>query len=161
MSSRSLRVTVVSCSPSSTKHNRSLTFNAYCTFTLLCLYVTLPSTSIEIFKTFLPDHRPLGPNGELYLRADYSVCTSSPEYVQLLRPIAIIAVVVYPVGVNLLYSVLLWRHRNEIQMEALKDKTSRGTTPISFLYQPFTREFFWWEAVDSVGLMTARQRPTP
>ena len=42
------------------------------TFVLLVLYVTLPSTSTMIFKTFVRDSRPLGTNGEQYLIADYS-----------------------------------------------------------------------------------------
>ena len=45
--------------------------HAHTTFALLVLYVTLPSTSIMIFKTFVRDSRPLGINGEKYLIADY------------------------------------------------------------------------------------------
>ena len=42
------------------------------TAVLLVLYVTLPSTSTLIFKTFVRDSRPLGTNGEQYLMADYA-----------------------------------------------------------------------------------------
>ena len=45
---------------------------AHATFALLLLYVTLPSTSTTIFKTFVRDSRPLGTNGEQYLIADYA-----------------------------------------------------------------------------------------
>jgi hypothetical protein len=42
------------------------------TLVLLLLYITLPSTSTMVFKTFVRDSRPLGPNGEQYLIADYA-----------------------------------------------------------------------------------------
>ena len=45
---------------------------AHATFALLLLYVTLPSTSTTIFKTFVRDSRPLGTSGEQYLIADYA-----------------------------------------------------------------------------------------
>ena len=45
---------------------------AHATFILLLLYVTLPSTSSIVFKTFVRDSRPLGKNGEQYLIADYA-----------------------------------------------------------------------------------------
>ena len=143
------------------KHERAQTFNAHCAFILLCICITLPSTSIDIFKTFLPDHRPLGPKGEIFLRADYSVMCEGDhdtEYVQFLRPWATVAVVVYPIGVNLLYSVLLWRNRADIKTETLKDKACRDITAIEFLYKPFSQKFFWWEAVDSVGSMLTDER---
>ena len=46
--------------------------HSHLTFVLLLLYVTLPSTSTMVFKTFVRDSRPLGTNGEQYLIVDYA-----------------------------------------------------------------------------------------
>jgi hypothetical protein len=64
----------------------------------------------------------------------------------------------YPVGINALYVVLLWRSRSEIRLEKdsavdakVQQKPIVDGTMISFLHLPYSRTYFWWEAVDSVG----------
>ena len=54
------------------KHDRAQTSRTHSFAVLALLYLTLPSTSITIFKAFLCDSRPLGENGEGYLIADYA-----------------------------------------------------------------------------------------
>ena len=54
------------------KYDRTRTLRSHGLAFLLLLYLTLPSTSITIFKAFLCDSRPLGENGEGYLVVDYA-----------------------------------------------------------------------------------------
>ena len=70
-------------------------------------------------------------------------------------PWAIVCIILYPVGVNLLYVALLWMNRADIRLEKdstaidAKAKKANGTM-IGFLHHPWSANYFWWEAVDSV-----------
>lgn len=72
-------------------------------------------------------------------------------------PLAIICIVLYPVGVNALYVVLLWMNRNAIHVEKnssidekQKQRAIGDGTMVSFLHHPYSDQYFWWEVVDSV-----------
>jgi hypothetical protein len=87
-----------------------------------------------------------------------AVNTESTEYTQFLVPYSIVCIALYPVGINALYVVLLWWNRSEIRLEkdsaveaAPKQKLIGDGTMISFLHLPYSRTYFWWEAVDSVS----------
>ena len=80
-------------------------------------------------------------------------------YDNFILPYAPAALLTFPVGVNLLYATILFRHRAEIQPEktetapdpaVLKKAKATLDSAVSFLYRPFSRSCFWWEAVDSV-----------
>ena len=131
------------------KHDRTLASRSHGFAVLLLFYLTLPSTSITIFQAFLCDSRPLGENGEGYLVADYAVNCEDTEYTNVILPIGIVAALVFPVGVNLLYMTILFRHRAEIHSEK---NESVSSSAVSFLHKPFTQDCFWWEAVDSVRI---------
>ena len=55
-----------------------------------------------------------GVDGVTFLEADYKLSCSSETY-QGLRMLAAVGIVVYPIGVNVLYTGLLWRSRASIQ----------------------------------------------
>jgi hypothetical protein len=86
------------------------------------------------------------------------VNTESTEHKQFLIPYAVICIFFYPLGINALYVVLLWRNRAAIRLE--KDSTIDAKAKLkmiggdgtiaSFLHHPYSRNHFWWEAVDSV-----------
>ena len=64
---------------------------------------------------------------------------------------------VYPVGINALYAVLLWRNRVVICVEKdstvdakAKRKLIGDGTMVSFLHYPYSGNYFLWEGVDSV-----------
>ena len=91
-----------------------------------------------------------------------TVNTESKEYTHFLIPYAAVCIVLYPVGVNVVYVVLLWRNRAAIRLEKdstvdakAKAKQIGDVTMISFLHHPYSVNYFWWEAVDSVGAATS------
>jgi hypothetical protein len=145
------------------KHDRARTTRTHCATGLLLLYIILPSTSVTIFKAFTRDNRLLGADDEQYLLADYAVSIESAEYTGFIMPYAVMCLVVFPIGVNCLYSVLLYKFRHNIVAE--KNGETVGRSPISFLHHPFSPECFWWEYVGSsrrvlsVGLPVAFQSP--
>ena len=72
-------------------------------------------------------------------------------------PLTIICSIVHPAGVNALYVVPLWMNRNAVLVgkdpsidEKQKQKAIGGGTMVSFLHHPYSDQYFWWEAVDSV-----------
>ena len=87
-----------------------------------------------------------------------TVNTESTEYTHFVIPYAIACIAMYPLGVNILYGVLLWRNRAAIRSlkkestvdEEAKQKLVGDGTMISFLHYPYSGSYFWWEAVDSV-----------
>ena len=79
----------------------------------------------------------------------FTVSCESTEYLHFIFPIGVCAVVIYPVGINLLYIVLLWKHHAEIHAEKQASEIVEATG-ITFLHRPFSRECFWWEIIDSV-----------
>ena len=58
---------------------------------------------------------------------------------------------VFPLGVNVLYMIILYSHRAEIRSEKTE---GNSVSAVSFLHKPFTTSCFCWEAVDSVCVYT-------
>ena len=92
-----------------------------------------------------------------YIQPPRTVNVESTEYTHFLVPFSIVCILVYPVGVNALYIVLLWRNRTRIRLEKdstvdanEKQKVVGDGTMVRFLHQPYDTNHFWWEAVDSV-----------
>jgi hypothetical protein len=155
-------------------HNRAQTSRTHGFAVLTPLYLTLPSTPITIFKALLCDSRSLGENGEGYLIADYQVlirwccnntqCTmqarmtlcllsatvncEGTEYTNFILLYGIVSMLAFPVGVNLLYVIIIFCHRAETH--AKKKIEGASGSAVSFLHKPFTSSCFWWEAVDSL-----------
>ncbi|CAN0479076.1 unnamed protein product, partial [Discosporangium mesarthrocarpum] len=69
------------------------------------------SVSTVIFKTFSCDT--IADTNKRYLREDYSISCDTKEY-QGYRVYASIMVLVYPVGIPLLYFWILWRNRSKL-----------------------------------------------
>ena len=113
-------------------------------FLIMC-FVALPSVSTAIFSAFACDDQ-FGDSGEhSFLVADYRVSCSSYFYRRGIVPYAIICVVAYPVGVHVLYCVILWRHR-----DAIRHNKGIGAEHISFLYSAYSPTAWFWEPVDSL-----------
>merc|ERR1711871_686165 len=90
---------------------------------LMLCYLVLPSTTTMIFQSFLCDHR-FG-TGTAYLVADFDVeCGSQPHHVLMLY--SAVCVLVYPVGINVVFAWLLAQHKDQIQ-------SRQGATHLSFL----------------------------
>ena len=80
-----------------------------------------------------------------FLKADYSLDCSSPEYSQVLS-LAWVAIALYPVGVPLLYLALLLFARKAI----LTEQPTALSRSLTFLHQDYTPSMFWWEIVEII-----------
>ena len=77
-------------------------------------------------------------------RADLTVSCTSPTWYRL-EAVAIIGMIVYPIGVNVLYAALLWRSRDSIQ-----HRDGAGAEHLSFLYRNYSPEYLAWDIVDNI-----------
>jgi hypothetical protein len=78
-----------------------------------------------------------------YLLADLTLRCDSPKY-ESTRTTAIVMIIVWPVGIPLLYMVLLWSTRRAIRTH-VPNPLSRAT---SFLWADYTTAAFWWEPLE-------------
>ena len=82
------------------------------------------------------------PSGTVsFLRADFSTDCNGEEYRHLILPWAIASLVLYPVGVNLMYGVVLFRNRVAIQ--------KGGADDIAFIHYAYAPHAWFFEPVDS------------
>ncbi|CBJ29835.1 probable extracellular nuclease [Ectocarpus siliculosus] len=111
------------------------------TVLLFVTFLVYSSVSSMVFQTFACDSLDDGNN---YLRADYRIlCTTSKHLA--LQVYAGVMVVVYPVGIPLLYAILLFQHR-DILANASADKA--GAQPIASLWEAYKPERFYYEVIE-------------
>ncbi|CAM9614990.1 unnamed protein product [Ectocarpus sp. 12 AP-2014] len=108
---------------------------------LLVTFVVYSSVSSTVFQTFACETLD---DGIEYLRADYRIhCTDTTH--EAFEVYAGFMVFVYPVGVPLLYAVLLFRRR-EALANASADKAVAQS--IAGLWEPYKPERFYYEVVE-------------
>ncbi|CAN0486529.1 unnamed protein product [Ectocarpus sp. 12 AP-2014] len=108
---------------------------------LLLTFLVYSSVSSTVFQTFACETLD---DGIEYLRADYRIrCTDAKH--EALEVYAGIMIVVYPIGIPLLYAILLF-HRRNVLADAGTDKTV--AQPIADLWQPYKPERFYYEVVE-------------
>ena len=88
-----------------------------------------------------------------FLRKDLSIECGTELHAQV-QQIATIWILVWPVGMPLLYFFLLWTCRAAL----IKRESTPFTRAISFLHQEYRRAFYWWEVAtcDRTRDMSAR-----
>jgi hypothetical protein len=137
----------------------ALQFEALLVFSFLCL----PSVSQKIFEYLAPcttiDYTKCGAQPQRFLPTDWSLDCDSPRYSQYMDA-AIILLLLYPVGVPLLYSVLLCHSRKRLNGELQSGTTakeiieSRNADPrvqhLSFLVISYKPSCWWYEVVETV-----------
>jgi hypothetical protein len=118
--------------------------------TLLLTFLVVPSTSTRIFKTFLCDRIEYD-EGETrrYLHDDLTLDCDSDEYEGTLST-ALVTLVLWPVGIPVLYAALLWLSREAISIGA-PTALSRAT---SFLSDDYQRFAVWWEPLEMCRKLT-------
>lgn len=141
---------------------RNLKFK-YMSAVLLFSYLYLPGLTVAIFQTFICQDIDPGNitsnNGDYYLTADYSLNCNSPT-VKFARVWAGFMIVIYPIGITLLYFWLLYKkrfeimHRHDIEsrntiISANSDKQS-SIMMIKFLYESYKPEYWYFEIVETV-----------
>ncbi|CAM9790810.1 unnamed protein product [Scytosiphon promiscuus] len=108
---------------------------------LLLTFLVYSSVSSMVFQTFACETLD---DGVEYLRADYRIhCTDEKH--KSFEVYAGFMIVVYPVGIPLLYAILLYQHR-DVLSDAGADKT--GAQSISSLWEPYRPERFYYEVVE-------------
>ena len=84
--------------------------------------------------------------GREFLRADLSVeCTTDThvsEPHEAAKELAVLAIMIYPVGISALYIFAFAYARPAIR----ENRSTRLSQAISFLSQDFEPEYLWWEA---------------
>ena len=109
-------------------------------FLALC-YLTLPSICTVVFSAFECESD-FGPSGASFLRADLGTDCNSEHYRFMIIPWAVASILVYPLGVNVMYSIVLYRNRAAIK---------QGKAPhIAFLHDAYRPGVWYWEPVDSL-----------
>ncbi|CAN0093617.1 unnamed protein product [Ectocarpus sp. 4 AP-2014] len=110
---------------------------------LLLTFLIYSSVSSTVFQTFSCETL----DDEIeYLRADYSILCTDAKH-KAFEAYAGIMVFVYPVGIPLLYAVLLFQRRHVLS-DAGADKAVAQS--ISGLWEPYRPERFYYEVVECV-----------
>ena len=109
-------------------------------FLLLC-YLTLPSVCTVVFSAFECEDD-FGPSNVSFMRADFGTSCNSDEYRHWIRPWAAASGLLYPVGVNVMYALILFRNKDAITKGEAKD--------IAFLHHAYNKDAWFWEPIDSL-----------
>jgi hypothetical protein len=136
---------------------------------LYLLFLVYPATSSSVLKMF---HCSTLQNGRSYLAVDMSVeCSgAAPVRTQLLgdahgysfyRGLAVFFIGVYPIGVPLLFFLVLWCKRDRLHVAAEAGEGGAGAgegehalanrdveEEFGFLYAGYEQRYWWWEVVE-------------
>ena len=117
------------------------------TLILVVLYAVLPSVSTTVFQAFPCD---VLDTGEEFLIADYSIDCTGANY-RNFAAFGGLMVLVYPVGVPLLFSWLLISRRERIMNEDLEERErDEELAGIGFLFDNYKPRFWYFEIVVTV-----------
>lgn len=111
------------------------------TVLLLVTFLVYSGVSATVFKMFTCDSLD---DGNDYLRADYGILCTDAKH-RALQVYAGVMIMVYPVGIPLLYGVLLFQHR-AVLADASADKTA--AEPIASLWEAYRPERFYYEVIE-------------
>lgn len=109
---------------------------------LVISFVFCPMVTSAAFSAF--DCATLD-NGKQYLRVDYSISCDT-NYYGLVRACATVAVLIYPIGIPLLYVVLLLCAKAAI----LNDEPTEFSSAIRFLHAAYEPHLCFWEVVETI-----------
>ena len=113
---------------------------------LVLTFILVPSTSSRIFSAFQCDsfaYDDASGQTREFLRADYSLDCDSDEYLSIRRD-AYVFVAMRPIGVPLLYAVLLGASRRAL----FANKPTLLSNSIRFTVADYTTYAFWWEPLE-------------
>ncbi|CAN0534106.1 unnamed protein product, partial [Laminaria digitata] len=125
------------CDDSIREHIR----NKHLTAVLVLLFLVYSSVSSAVFRMFACDSLH---HGEEYLRADYRILCTGAKH-RALQVYAAIMIAVYPVGIPLLFVVLLYRHRDVLSDPGTNKAAAQS---IASLWAPYRPSRFYYEIVE-------------
>jgi hypothetical protein len=117
---------------------------AYAFSFLMLTFLVLANTSSILFNYFSCQTFPEAENGpQSYLTSDYSINCSSERYL-LYQIYAGVMIFVFPFGIPMMYTTLLWKYRKEFS-----DSKWKSSVPsLGFLVRSYKAGFFWFEVVE-------------
>ncbi|GMI00735.1 hypothetical protein TrVE_jg11097 [Triparma verrucosa] len=143
---------------------RNKIFEVFLTMT----FILLPSVSVKIFSTFACKDFD---DGKSFLKVDYSIaCDEGPEY-WFYWTYAMAMIAVYPVGIPLMYFILVYRKRDLLECEqgqleesmsdnaALKEalkirakneEENETLKSLRFLYGAYEPKYWWFEIFETL-----------
>ena len=121
--------------------------------TLGLTFLVVPSTSTRIFRAFLCETFAYDQeSSRSYLYADLRLSCDSDEY-ETTRATAFAMLVLWPVGIPLLYAVLLWASRDALR-KGVPTSLSRATAFLSGDYRSDVGPIFMWEPLEMCRKLT-------
>ena len=82
-----------------------------------------------------------------FLKADYRVVCEGAEH-ETIKAVALLAVCLYPVGIPLMYLLLLIAARRAI----IEERPTRLSTALSLLHRDFVKRLYWYESTCQLEL---------
>ena len=122
---------------------------------IIMTYVLFPSLCATIFSSVVCEEFD---DGSSYLRADYSVDCDSSEYSSIFG-LALVMILVYPIGIPSMYLVMLWRNREKLDPQKFFTEMSLGESVVKrekevnhlkFLFDAFLPHYWWTEVMECV-----------
>ena len=147
---------------------RSRIFRQHAYIFILVTYIFMPSTSVDIMRLLRACKHGFGEmQNEAFLNADFKLLCYTTDvdsgvrhYDRTYRTMLVYAylmILLYPVGINVMYFVLLYRHRNLInppKMGIDHAIVSRNANPrvahLSFLFKHYKPSAYLYEVIDSM-----------
>jgi hypothetical protein len=131
-----IRVRYLCTQASTLQHATAKHITAFLAFTFLIF----SAVSTVVFQTFSCDY--LEDTKQSWLRANYSISCDTDKHTAY-KIYAAVMIVVYPIGIPVLYAVLLWRHRHILNpTTSSSNANSKGLRALpSSLSQSF-RQFY-------------------
>ena len=117
---------------------------------LFIAFLVYPAVSQTIFETFWCERFPQADESILRtaLRSDYTLSCEPSNERSIWLVYASMMVLVYPVGIVLVYVVVLLRFRSTLRADTVTDEEREELKMIYFLIKPYTREFYWFETYE-------------
>ena len=104
-------------------------------------FLVFPVVSSAAFRAFSCEGFD---TGRSFLRTDYSVECGTSKHKPAIS-LALAGILIYPVGISLLYMVLMLRARRAL----LDEKPTTLSKALSFLVRDYEPAYFWWELVEA------------
>lgn len=135
----------------------------YISFFLIVSFMVLPSIATTIFKIFPCQN--IDPNndddlpGTYFLIADYSIDCDSDRY-RFATTYAVFMIIIYPIGLPLLYFWMLYSHKEEIKNRGIYKldedtwlqsltKLKEDAKILQFLYRDYKPDFWYFEIIET------------
>ena len=112
---------------------------------IVVILLCYSSASSAVFRTFACDSLD---GGKLYLRSDYRIECDSPKHKRF-QIYAAFMIAVYPLGIPLLFALLLYRSRKALTNTSLRnDSEDLVQQSTSNLWKPYKPSAFYYEMVE-------------